>query len=219
MGGRKVKNRLLVPLLLIATLWVFESAAVEGTGEAPSPGEKGQEKTAFDPQEELKRVNHLLRGDKDNADLFYNRGWIHEVTGDLESAKRDYTKAIEINPAHADAYYNRGRLYLKTERAALAIKDLSKTIELRPESADAYCNRGNAYLLRGENDLALMDYNAALKLDSEDPDLYYNRAVIYLKRGDRQKAVADLKKAASAGHEPAKRYLDCLLYTSPSPRD
>jgi tetratricopeptide (TPR) repeat protein len=156
---------------------------------------------------EMKRLNNLIKMDKQNANAFYNRGWLYEIKGDLEKAERDYTKAIGVNKRHKDAYYNRGLVYIRMKKYEEAIKDFTEAIKLKPSAVDAYCNRGNANFELGKKDLALEDYDAALKIDPEDGDLYYNRAAIHQANGDESKAELDLKKAAELGHSKAKQYL------------
>ncbi len=184
-------------------------AIAESSRDQAVPGER-PEKGSFDPESELKRLDDMIEMGIKNPVVFYNRGWIHEYKGDLDEAREDYARAIEIDGSYADAYYNRGLLYLRAKKYEEAIGDFSNTISLKPESVDAYCNRGNAYSRLGKTDLALKDYDMALKLDPKDPDLYYNRALIYLKKGDRPKALANLQIAARSGHKLAKKYLKRL---------
>ena len=103
-------------LFAFISLAAFEPEPGARTDELRSGEKQGPVKKPFDLEEELKRVNALIKEDKNNANLFYNRAWVYENKGDLESAEKDYSKAIEINEKHADAYYNRGLLYLKMER-------------------------------------------------------------------------------------------------------
>ncbi|MBW2609800.1 MAG: tetratricopeptide repeat protein [Deltaproteobacteria bacterium] len=173
----------------------------------PVSKEKPAPKKTFNPEFELTRLNNLIKLDKENADAFYNRGWLYEYKGDLQKAEQDYTKAVEINKRHVDAYYNRGLVYIKMKKFEQAIKDFSEAIKLKPKSIDAYCNRGNSNLQLNKTDLALKDYDAALKIDPEDADVYYNRAVVYLAKGDEAKAKADFQKAAQSGHNKARKYL------------
>lgn len=66
----------------------------------------------------------------DFAHLYYNRGNLKTLSGDLPAAIDDYNKAIELYPYFAEAYYNRGlvQIYLKdTKKGCL---DISKAGEL-----------------------------------------------------------------------------------------
>jgi len=181
--------------------------AVQPTEQLPEEWVPPQDLTEREFNLRLNSLDNLLELDKENADAYYNRGWLMEYIGDLEAAVIDYTRAIESNKGHIDAYFNRGIIYIKTKRYEQAAKDFSTVIKLRPKSIDAYCNRGNANLQLGKVDLAIDDYNVAMELDPKDADLYYNRAIIYLANGEKAKAEADIKKAAQMGHDMAKGYL------------
>lgn len=175
------------------------------TRPAPGPSRPSALPPGFDL--EMKKLNNLIKLGSKDADAFYNRGWLYAQKGDLQQAERDYTQAIELNPEHGDAYYNRGLAYVKMKRYAEAVNDFTQAIRLNPRAYDAYCNRGNAYHHLGKYDLALRDYNTALRINPGDSDLFYNRGIVYLAKGLRPKAIADFRKAASMGHNAARKYL------------
>lgn len=156
---------------------------------------------------ELKRINNLIALDDQNANAFYNRGWIYEYKGEFEKAVEDYTRALNIDKGHTDAYYNRGLIYIRQGKYRLAITDFGEVIKLKREDADVYNNRGNAYLQTNEFDSAFNDYNTAIRISPNDPDLYYNRGVVYRSRGEYGKAKQDFQKAADLGHKQARDLL------------
>lgn len=153
---------------------------------------------------EIRRLNNLLKITDQSADAFFNRGWLYEYQGDLQTAEKDYSKAIEVNNRHADAHYNRGLIYARMKKFDQAVQDFSATLKLEPNAADAYCNRGTANLQLGHTDLALQDYTAGLKITPGDGDLHYNRGVVYLIKGEEEKAREDFTRAVEAGHLKAR---------------
>ena len=84
-----------------------------------------QRETFFSLKMELERLNGLIAGNNNNADYFYNRGWIYEKMNDAVKAEKDYSAAIKLDKGHVDALYNRGLIYLKSKRYALAVRDFS----------------------------------------------------------------------------------------------
>ena len=56
--------------------------------------------------------------------LYFNRGVIMQIQGNLDAAIKDYTEAINIDPSNAKSYYNRGIAKLAQERSDEALKDL-----------------------------------------------------------------------------------------------
>jgi len=162
---------------------------------------------SMDYEREIRELDEIIRQDRQNAELYYNRGCLYERKGDLDKAKKDFTKSIDINNRVSDTYYNRGLVFVRTKKYVLAIKDFDKAIELDSQAADAYCNRGSANYQLGKSDLAIRDYNEGLKINPDDADLYYNRGVVNLSKGMRKEAKADFKKAAMLGHKLASEMI------------
>jgi tetratricopeptide (TPR) repeat protein len=146
-------------------------------------------------ESELKKIEILIKMGFENADIYFNRGWIYAQKGQYALAKKDYSHALQLDKHYTDAYYNRGLIYLKEKEYADAISDFTEAIKSAPEMSDAICNRGNAYLQTGKVEKALEDYTKAISLDGKDPDLYYNRAFIYRALGRFKDADMDIKMA------------------------
>jgi tetratricopeptide (TPR) repeat protein len=184
-----------------------QTAKAEESGRYHFITKEGQKDFPFNPDLELKKLNGFISQDKDNAEYYYNRGWLYRYLNNLKQAEKDYSRAIEIDKEHADAHYNRGLIFMETKRYDLAIRDFSEVIRIKPGATDAFCNRGNAYLAEGYTLSALKDFNAAIKLAPKDPDLYYNRALLYISEGKKSKGMEDMKEAAKLGHAQAREYI------------
>lgn len=70
------------------------------------------------------------------------------MRGDYDSAIRDCTIAIELDPTYAKAYNNRGIVLLDKHLPDAAIADFTKAIELDPFYEKAYSNRALAHAPR-----------------------------------------------------------------------
>lgn len=64
------------------------------------------------------------------AHIYYNRAYLHALSGRFPEAYDDYTRAINLYPEFAEAYYNRGlvQIYMKDTRKGCL--DISKAGEL-----------------------------------------------------------------------------------------
>jgi len=71
----------------------------------------------------------------------------HHRLGDLDSALKEYTQALQFNYANADALVGRGEIYLHQEQLSEAVKDLRKATELDPQAEKPSTVRARAILL------------------------------------------------------------------------
>ena len=161
----------------------------------------------INPELEMKRVQSLLKTDAKNTNAIYNRGWLHERSGNLISAEKDYSQAIDLNTKLEDAYFNRGLIYIEMKKYERAVSDFTQFIKMKPRSVDAFCNRGNAYFKLGKRNFALRDYNAALGMDPNDAEIYFNRALVHQNKGNEPSAAADFRRAVDLGLAQASKYL------------
>jgi tetratricopeptide (TPR) repeat protein len=72
--------------------------------------------------------------------MHFNRGLAFKISGRLEEAERDYSKAIEIEPRYAAAYTNRGNVRLLRNDTEGALEDYRKALRLDPKDQVARQN-------------------------------------------------------------------------------
>ena len=65
---------------------------------------------------------------KSTFQVFLIRGLSYSYKQEYDSAIKDYSKVIELNPQYDEAYYNRGIAYSDKQEYDSAIKDYSKAI-------------------------------------------------------------------------------------------
>lgn len=161
-----------------------------------SPSRETKQEKTLNLNQEIRKLDDLLKAQSKNADAFYNRGILYALKSDSEQAIIDYSGAISIENDHGDAHYNRGLVYVKKKRYGEAVRDFSAALKTAPGSVDALCNRGNAYYRLGNYKAAIEDYTSALKWIPNDADLYHNRGIAYGAGGDELNALKDAEKAA-----------------------
>lgn len=71
--------------------------------------------------------------------------WVSCVQGRFESAIRDYTQAIQLNPGHCRAYYNRAFSHDRLGQFEDAVADYSRALQIEPANATALHNRGSLF--------------------------------------------------------------------------
>ena len=198
----------------------------------PAKGEKGQQKTSeydekrkdLTDKEWLEKGHSLMVSgnhkaaidafsksielNPENADAYYNRGFVYGDLGNQNQAVIDYSKAIELDPKNSMAYYNRGLAYRKLDNHQQAVIDFSKAIELNPKDSDAYVNRGSVYSDIGNHKQAIKDYDVALQINPQNAMAYYNRGLAYRKLGNHQQAVIDFSKAIELNPKDSDAYVN-----------
>lgn len=126
--------------------------------------------------------------DKDKAGF-------HNAKLMLGKAKKDYTKAIEIDSSCTKAYIKRSTVYRQLGEKDKAFADLSQLIKISPDYMEAYYDRG--YLYKNhfrDSEKALLDFSKAIELDSNNKNCYLARGHTYYHLGECEKALIDYNR-------------------------
>ena len=119
-----------------------------------------------------KSVSYYL----ESGDKYYNEG-------NLESAIKEYSKAIEIDPKNADSYYRRAIIYYEQNKSNLAIADYTTVIKINDKYPSAHCNRGFIFLYtHNRHDLAISDFKDEIKNNKNSFDAYYGLGLVYCEK-------------------------------------
>lgn len=137
---------------------------------------------------------------------YYNRGIAYSNQGDLDTALKDYGKAIALNSRDARFFYNRGTIYYHKLDYDRAIDDFDTALALDPKKTEAHYNRGLAYLDKGDFDQSIKSFDKAIALDPKDSDAYYNRGTAQARKGNNTSAVKDFDKVIALSPRDALAY-------------
>lgn len=149
------------------------------------------------------------------ADDFYQSGATMLAKGDPESAIRDLTVAIDMDPSMADAYFKRaqanqevsktvlaesdyvqaGEIYRTQRRMSTAMDAFNRAIEINSKSVPALINRGDIYSLQDNKSAAMDDYQAAVKADQNNFQANFELGKAYFLLGKFKDADKRLRKA------------------------
>ena len=80
-------------------------------------------------------------------------------------ARREYDRALELDPGYAEVWNNIGTLEQARKRFKPAVRAYKKAIETKPGLATPWKNLGNAYLALGQVQEAFEAYQEAFRLD------------------------------------------------------
>jgi len=140
-------------------------------------------------------------------DLHFLRGYVHARRDgplqDFQEAIGDFTRAIELNPAHALAFMNRGAAKLKTGDSTGALGDMNESARLEPRYWAIYSNRAAVQAELGNMDEVIADCTRCLELNPRDVQSYALRGAALLKREDLAGARDDLSRAVELDRDHA----------------
>ena len=141
-------------------------------------------------------------------------------------SKKEFVKAIKLNPKYAEAHNNLGAAEYQLRRFGAAIKEYNRAIKLNDLSAHFHSNLGSAYFSRKDYGKATREYQRALELDPTifDPQpsggvsvrlatqgdrayFHYLIAKMYGARGDEEHCRFYLAKANEDGYPYVKNAL------------
>ena len=83
-----------------------------------------------EPRLRIKGCSDIIQRSPDDATAYQNRAFAYELTGDIDKAIADYSKAIALTPSNASVYVNRGRAYASKGDQIHAVEDDTKAHEL-----------------------------------------------------------------------------------------
>lgn len=105
---------------------------------------------------------------------YMQKGVQHELNGDLDTALRVYTDALE----HSDdprLFYNRGIIFFKKGLYHEAINDFNSAIDSDPKFSVSFFARGNSYMMIKDNARALADLQKAYSMGFKSAKINIDR--------------------------------------------
>lgn len=92
-----------------------------------------------------------------------NLGQLHEVAGRLEDARREYLRALALDPDVPKAHNNLGVVAMKSHEPALGVWYFNEEVRRHPSNAEAWYNLGLAAENQGRADEARAHYERAIQ--------------------------------------------------------
>jgi Tfp pilus assembly protein PilF len=142
----------------------------------------------------------------------------------LDLAKKNYEKAVKLDPKFPQAVNNLGTIYYSQKNYRKALKCYKKALKLDPNSASVWVNIGSAYFAKHDVKRAAQCYDKAMQID---PEVFEHRsqygtllqertvedrakfhlylAKAYAQRGDKEKALIYLRKSLEEGLKERKK--------------
>jgi tetratricopeptide (TPR) repeat protein len=151
---------------------------------------------------------------------------LHQLLGDIETARGDDGKAIEeyraaiaLKPSLPNLHYSLGHLLWKDLKIPEARIELEAELTLNPHHAGALNDLGDTYLLEHQPEKALPYLNSALAADAGNSDIHRDLGTAYSELGDYRKAEEQLKIAVADDHDGSVHYKLARIYQALGDKD
>ena len=135
-----------------------------------------------DPAGAMAEYDKAIHGPGDSHRALIDRGHLLVSQGRFDDGRKDFNRALSINPKDVEALTARGASWVaegKGKKAPAAMADFNAALAIRPNDAAALNARGNLYLAELKPELALADFNKALAANPKDDVVLFNRGVAF----------------------------------------
>ena len=150
----------------------------------------------------------------EQAEFFFQEGYRHQMSGDLDAAVESYRRSIELYPT-AEAHTFLGWAYSFQGKIDDAIRECEVAIQIDPDFGNPYNDIGVYLMEKGEHEGAIPWLLKAMQAKRYEPRHYphINMARVCAKKGKIDEAIAELRKALQldANHLGARRELHRLI--------
>lgn len=111
-------------------------------------------------EEALECIKYLERYDKENPEVWYQRGLSQDGLGDQLAAVDTLAQALKLDTNHEGAYYRRGLLLAELEQFAKAVDHFDNVLRINPTEWRAYHFKGVSIINQKEYARALTVFKA-----------------------------------------------------------
>lgn len=180
-----------------------------GVGSAFADDAEECNQAAAKPDIGIPACTRLLSNPKFNKDsVLFNRARGHAANEDLDSAKDDYTAALNHNPKNVNALRNRGVIWVRKNEFDRALADFRQIVTIDRNNPIGHSYHGYVLMEKGELDRAISDFNTAIKLDGKNAEHYKHRARAFRRKHDLNRALADFDQAIKLSPNDGTLYND-----------
>ena len=177
---------------------LFEAAASgEATGEAAAPVWNEQRLNeqynialsllSAGTPDGAKQAIEVLREISENepglAEVPYNQGVAWLIVGNVETARKRFLRATDIDPSLAEAWLNLGSLAEEQGELDRALQSYRSGLRYSPDDGPLRAAEISILRQKGQHDAAIQQAKAAIQADSNNVGAYNQLGLVYLETG------------------------------------
>jgi tetratricopeptide (TPR) repeat protein len=132
--------------------------------------------------------------------------------GDLEAARKDFEKLLQLAPDNLIGLMNLGAVEYRLKLYAAAEKHLKRVVRLQPETAAAWLTLGVLYCDQDKLDAALAALSQAVLLDPKNPRAHNYLGVTVGRKGWYSGAESELQRALELEPDFADAHFNLALF-------
>lgn len=157
-------------------------------------GEKTVAQVEAELRPEMKEASDQEKGGRRHYDF----GLVMLRRGQTDTAIREFSKAVAINPALIDAQLQLGCLYLSKNQLVEAEKAISQALAIDPNSVRGRICRGELKRLKGQPAEAVQELQAVLSADPDNDEALYFLGRVHEDQQQNQEAMTAYRDAYRA---------------------
>ncbi len=165
------------------------------------------------------------------AELYYTRALIEKELNDIAGARKDYLKAVELNPGYAmtdlktllgmaslqgakltyEQCFSMGQNFENQGKLTDALSQYRKAVELKPDYAEGWHSLGTVYGKTGRFGEAINCFNNSMRYKPNYVEAMSDRGIAKAGMGHTDEALKDLAAAIRMNPEFAMAYFNRAL--------
>lgn len=158
-----------------------------------------------DPNRSFEDFERAASIDPGNSDVYHHRGQMNLLLEKAEEAKKDFARAVELNPTFPIAYVQKCYIDYRFSSGAndpsafkMAKKSFEEAIERFPDCTECYMLYAQVLTDKGNYEEADKYFAKAIKLDPSNATLMVHRGLLQLQwKNDVEKALKFIEEAIS----------------------
>lgn len=141
-----------------------------------------------------------------SPELHSNMGRIHMQNGELDKARREFEKALELNPNYSDALLNIGEVLRLQGRVAEAEHFVKRALQVDPNSIGALAQLGEIKRDMGDLDEAIRLFREGLAIDDSYPFVFLGLGDVLQRAGRYEEAEEAFTRVLQLNPDSFKAY-------------